>query len=111
MSDHGVCACCGRPRTIIPINDLDALDGVVKPRREQLALDALVMNFPNFVTGDRMKQALYEDVGDQEPDDRNALMSHISKLRKKLKAIGWDIECSRFIGYRLVRLQSRRVAA
>lgn len=111
MTNNAICACCGRPRTIIPIRDLDEMDALIKPRKEQLALDVLVMNYPNVVAGDRLKQALYEEVGDREPEGHGSLMAHISKLRKKIKAIGWDVEGRRFVGYRLIRVQSPRIAA
>lgn len=103
MTSADVCPCCHRPRTTIPLDALDAMDAVKKPRKEQLALDAMIIAFPASVTSDRMMQALYEDVGDGEPETRNSLLAHISKLRKKLRTVGWDIEGRRFIGYRLCR--------
>jgi DNA-binding response OmpR family regulator len=111
MRDADLCPCCKRPRTTIPLSDLDELDALPKPRKEQLALDAMVLAFPGCVSGDRMMQALYEDVGDGEPETRNSLMAHISKLRKKLRAIGWDIDGRRFVGYRLCRYSKERSAA
>ncbi|WP_209020922.1 helix-turn-helix domain-containing protein [Shinella sumterensis] len=111
MRESDLCPCCKRPRTTIPIDDLDVLDALPKPRKEQLALDAMVLAFPSSVSGDQMMQALYEDVGDGEPETRNSLMAHISKLRKKLRSIGWDIDGRRFVGYRLCRFENGREAA
>lgn len=111
MKDYDLCPCCKRPRTTIPLGDLDQMDALPKPRKEQLALDAMVIAFPAAVHSDQLAQALYDDVGDGEPETRNSLMSHISKLRKKLRSIGWDIEGRRFIGYRLCRYVAERKAA
>src|SRR5690606_699581 len=61
MKDYDLCPCCKRPRTTIPLDELDQMDALPKPRKEQLALDAMVIAFPAAVHSDQMMQALYED--------------------------------------------------
>lgn len=111
MTAISVCPCCNRPRTTIPAAELDEMDALRKPRKEQLALDAMILAYPGAVHSDKIAQAIYDDVGDGEPETRNALMSHMSKLRKKLRSIGWDIDGCRFVGYRLCRYSVGRTAA
>lgn len=97
------CPACKRPLTTIPIDTLDELDAIPKPRKEQLALDALIMAFPAILKTSDLYQALYDDVGDKEPESRTAVMAHLSKLRKKLLRVGWNIRGHRFMGYQLVK--------
>lgn len=100
-----VCPTCKRPRSGVPLEDLDAMDAIRKPRREMLALDALIMAYPATVSHSKMQQAVYEDVGDEVPESRNGLMPHISKLRARIETVGWTIQNRRFVGYRLVKME------
>lgn len=50
-------------------------------------------------------EELYGDRPDGGPDTAEKVVeSHISKLRKRIKPRGWTIRCSKFDGYRLVRV-------
>lgn len=75
---------------------------VLLPRRERRILEYLASNVGCRVTKPQIFNAVYglfnEDI------DENVIESHISKLRKRLRAwLGYDpIDSKRFLGYRLV---------
>lgn len=93
------CPTCGRTRSSLPIEIIDRLDALPKPRKEQLALDALIWRYPKIVPHDLMEQSLYDDVGDEIPSSRTATQATIHKLKTKLKSEGWTIKVRRHLGY------------
>lgn len=72
------------------------------PRRERRILEYLVTNNSRRVSKTQIFNAVY-GIFDTEVEE-SVIESHISKLRRKLKAkIGYDvIDSKRFLGYRLV---------
>ncbi len=72
------------------------------PRRERRMLEYFAINRGRRLTKSQIFNAVYGlfDDGIEE----NVVESHISKLRKKLRArLGYDpIECQRFLGYMLI---------
>ncbi len=96
------CALCGQ---VIPVIDLDP-EMLKLPRRERQVLQTLVNAKGRTVAAERIEFALYGDEIDGGPlGAPQVTQSHISKLRKKLRPLGWAIETRRFEGYRLVRLE------
>lgn len=77
-------------------------DDFVLPRRERRILEYLVANHGRRVNKTQIFNAIY-GVFDAEVEE-NVVESHISKLRKKLKAkLGFDIiDSKRFLGYSLI---------
>ncbi len=77
-------------------------ESVLLPRRERRILEYLASNVGCRVTKAQIFNAVYglfnEDI------DENVIESHISKLRKRLRAwLGYDpIDSRRFLGYRLI---------
>ncbi|MCV0393763.1 MAG: response regulator transcription factor [Rhizobiaceae bacterium] len=71
------------------------------PRRERRILEYLAANSGRRVTKSQVFNAIY-GVFDEDVEE-NVVESHISKLRKKLRArLGFDpIDSKRFLGYRL----------
>jgi len=80
------------------INELDALE---LQRKQRAVLDALVSSYPRFVTAADLEQWLWEDVGEAVPQSSTAISTHVSKLRKNLRKLGFGIETKRFFGNRL----------
>jgi two-component system, OmpR family, flagellar system response regulator FtcR len=72
------------------------------PRRERRILEYLASNASRRVTKTQIFNAIY-GIFDDEVEE-NVVESHISKLRKKLRArLGFDpIDSKRYLGYRLV---------
>lgn len=70
------------------------------PRRELLVLEALVLRFGRVVSRQALDQAVY---GYDDEIASNALDSHVSRLRRKLEAVGLEIHTLRGIGYLLRR--------
>ncbi|MCC3244899.1 response regulator transcription factor [Methylocystis sp. WRRC1] len=72
------------------------------PRRERRILEYLVVNRGRRLTKSQIFNAVYGLFDDDV--EENVIESHISKLRKKLRArLGYDpIESQRFLGYLLV---------
>jgi DNA-binding response OmpR family regulator len=77
------------------------------PRRERRILEYLITNRNRRVTRAQIFNAVY-GVFNSDVDE-NVIESHISKLRKKLKAIlGHDpIDTKRFLGYQFVAKPAR----
>ena len=77
---------------------------VVVPRRERRILEYLVLNYGRRVTKAQIFNAVY-GIFDHTTDD-NVVESHISKLRKRLRArLGFDpIDTKRHIGYALIKM-------
>jgi DNA-binding response OmpR family regulator len=71
------------------------------PRRERRILEYLVINRGRRLTKAQIFNAVYGLFDDEV--EENVIESHISKLRKKLRAqLGYDpIESQRFLGYML----------
>lgn len=80
-----------------------AIDGAVLdlPRRELLALEALVLRSGRVVSRQALEQAVY---GYDDEIASNALDSHVSRLRRKLEPAGLEIHALRGIGYLLRRV-------
>lgn len=95
------CPCCGRPRSSLPVDVLDLLDGICKPRKEQLALDVLIWKYPKIVSRSLMEKSLYDDVGEAAPTCVNTIPAHICHLKAKLRTVGWTVRALRHQGYRL----------
>jgi DNA-binding response OmpR family regulator len=76
------------------------------PRRERRILEYLVVNRGRRLTKSQIFNAVYGLFDDDV--DENVIESHISKLRKKLRArLGFDpIDSQRFLGYLLVASSS-----
>ncbi len=72
------------------------------PRRERRILEYLVVNRGRRLTKAQIFNAVYGLFDDEV--EENVIESHISKLRKKLRArLGYDpIESQRFLGYQLI---------
>ncbi|WP_336057478.1 response regulator transcription factor [Nitratireductor sp. CH_MIT9313-5] len=72
------------------------------PRRERRILEYLASNASRRVTKSQIFNAIY-GIFDEDVEE-NVVESHISKLRKKLRAkLGFDpIDSKRYLGYRLV---------
>lgn len=79
------------------------------PRRERRILEYLVLNRGRRLTKSQIFNAVYGLFDDEV--EENVIESHISKLRKKLKArLGYDpIDSQRFLGYLLVPPPERDV--
>ncbi|QTG12398.1 helix-turn-helix domain-containing protein [Agrobacterium tumefaciens] len=80
------------------INKLDELE---LQRKQRAVLDALVSSYPRFVTAADLEQWMWEDVGEAVPQSPTAIATHVSKLRKRLRGLGFGIEAKRFVGLRL----------
>lgn len=63
------------------------------PRKEHCLLEMLLAN--KILTKDKIMQVLYYDTDIID----NVIESHISKLRKKLRAYGITISNQRYLGY------------
>ncbi|MCX7900271.1 MAG: response regulator transcription factor, partial [Methylocystis sp.] len=76
------------------------------PRRERRILEYLVINRGRRLTKAQIFNAVYGLF--DEAVEENVIESHISKLRKKLRArLGYDpIDSQRFLGYMLVSSQA-----
>ena len=72
------------------------------PRRELLALEALIRRAGRTVSRDTLEQAVY---GFDDDIASNALDAHLSRLRRKLAAGGVEIHAIRGIGYLLREMQ------
>lgn len=72
------------------------------PRRERRILEYLIVNRGRRLTKSQIFNAVYGLFDDDV--EENVIESHISKLRKKLRArLGYDpIDSQRFLGYQLV---------
>jgi DNA-binding response OmpR family regulator len=72
------------------------------PRRERRILEYLVLNKRRRLTKSQIFNAVYRLFDDEV--DENVVESHISKLRKKLRArLGFDpVDSQRFLGYLLL---------
>ena len=68
------------------------------PRRECLALEALVRRSGRVVSRTALEEAVY---GFDDEIASNSLDAHISRLRKKLEPAGVQIHAMRGIGYLL----------
>jgi DNA-binding response OmpR family regulator len=80
------------------------------PRREKRILEYLAANKNRRVTRSQIFSAIY---GLHDEDVEECVVeSHISKLRKKLRAaLGYDpIETQRFLGYQLVSSRTQKAA-
>jgi DNA-binding response OmpR family regulator len=100
------CPTCGQPLPDIPLKlHADAGVAVARgkfvwlPRREMLILEFLVQRTGRFVTREQIFAGVYGHGDDLETD--TVVESHISKLRKKVLAIGVNIRSERFRGYQL----------
>jgi two-component system, OmpR family, flagellar system response regulator FtcR len=80
------------------------------PRRERRILEYLVINRGRRLTKAQIFNAVYGLFDDDV--EENVIESHISKLRKKLRArLGYDpIDSQRFVGYLLVSSQNKATA-
>ncbi len=72
------------------------------PRRELLALEALMRRAGRTVSRDALQEAVY---GFDDDIASNALDAHISRLRRKLAPAGVQIHGIRGIGYLLRAIQ------
>ncbi|HCO54608.1 response regulator transcription factor [Pelagibacterium nitratireducens] len=72
------------------------------PRRELLALEALIRRAGRTVSRDTLEQAVY---GFDDDIASNALDAHLSRLRRKLAAARVEIHAIRGIGYLLREVQ------
>lgn len=72
------------------------------PRREALALQTLLKAAPRWVSREAMHSGMYGELEDGGPDS-NAVQSHLSKLRSRLKPHGIMISNARHQGYGLKR--------
>jgi len=86
------------------------------PRRERRILEYMAGNVGCRVTKSQIFSAVYGLFN--EEIDENVIESHISKLRKRLRArLGYDpIDCRRFLGYRLahpdeIMIEDRRASS
>lgn len=97
-----ICPCCGRYS-----EKFEPLETLRLPRRERAILEYLMENERKFVSPSRLADATYAEETDGGPlQADNCIMSHVSKLRRKLKNLGWTIEGRRFEGYRLCQLEA-----
>lgn len=102
-----ICPHCKRPMNGLPIEAIDKIDALKMPRKERLAVDALVMAYPRAVSMSSLEEAMFDDVGESIECAKASIMSHLSKLRKKLRDIGWDVKVTRRLGYKMVPLHAR----
>jgi DNA-binding response OmpR family regulator len=57
-----------------------------------------------LVSNDQIVDSVYRDRSDGGPDSaRNCVQSSITRIRKKIEPLGWEVTWERFSGYRLVR--------
>ncbi len=105
------CPCCGNLKTAMSVEDVDFLDTIPFKRKQRLLVDALVSAYPRRVTQDIFEQWMWEDEGYEIPECKTHIFSHVSKARNVLERHGWTIEAKRFVGWRLVKLNSMSEAA
>jgi DNA-binding response OmpR family regulator len=106
VTSQCLCPTCGQalPDTGLKLH-VDAgivLSGtrfVALPRREMLILEYLYAKRGNFVSREQVFNAVYDRNDDLEFD--LVVESHISKLKKKVAALGLKIRSQRFRGYQL----------
>jgi DNA-binding response OmpR family regulator len=69
------------------------------PRRELAVLESLITSNSRTVSKERLLEHLY---GSGPDVDEGAIEVHVSRLRKRLRAHGVEIQVQRGLGYRLV---------
>lgn len=75
------------------------------PNCERRIRARLIAARGSFVANSTLVSVLYDDRPDGGPElDRQMVMSHVSRLRKKIRKLGWTISCRRLEGYRLERV-------
>lgn len=74
---------------------------VTLPRREAQIFEVLFDRRGRMVSKESLFVELYRFDQSAEPESWNVVESHMSKMRKKLKAIGVEILSERFKGYLL----------
>jgi len=79
------------------------LDGLKMPPKERDVILRLKQAGGAQVSFSQMMDFVYGDDPEGGPLSI-ALYSHVSKARKKIMPLGWDIEAERFRGYRLVKI-------
>ncbi len=73
------------------------------PRRELMLLEALIRQRGRTVSKSALMDRIY---GTGADIDASAIEVHVSRLRKRLRAHGFEIQMSRGLGYRLVRQEA-----
>lgn len=102
MREH-ICPTCGRSAPV-SLFDIDP-QAIKMPRRERQILTALIGAKGRYIPREKIEWEMYGDEINGGPDGPT-IMAHISKLRARLKPIGWTVEGQRFEGYRLNKLES-----
>lgn len=101
-----ICPCCKRPISTIPIDQLDTLDAIPKPKQQQTILDALVGAYPKHISISDLVLSVWQQEGQEEPEyAESSVCVQLHRLRKLIKHTSWRIENSWSVGYRLVRLE------
>lgn len=100
------CPRCGSHVTEAPEDLTTLLDSLELPRKERLAVTAILDAWPRYATKEDLVWRMYDAIGEEADRPEQVVQSHISKLRTKLATIGWTVESRRFQGYRFCRLAS-----
>jgi DNA-binding response OmpR family regulator len=100
MLDH-ICPTCGRSAPVSAF-DIDP-EAIKMPRRERQILNALIASKGRYAPREKIEWEMYSGEINGGPDGPT-ILAHISKLRARLKPIGWTIDCQRFEGYRLNKI-------
>ena len=98
------CPHCGQPITGAPADLVAALVAVRMPRRERMVVETLLRAYPRRLSTGALSDAVYGLENDDLPWPHETLRSHVSKVRPKLRRIGWTIENRRYDGYWLARV-------
>lgn len=99
------CPTCNRPLVSIDTDQLEALAALNMPRKERVILNELLRVFPRRVALGALVYDLWEGLGEPEVDNPLAtIQAMVSKLRRKIKPLGWGLRNERYLGYKLVRL-------
>lgn len=106
-----ICQHCGQPIPRAPVEIVALARTLRLPRREMLALDAIIAAWPRPASKDYLVASMYDAVGEDAEQPEVIVQSHISKLRTILRPHGWTIENQRFVGYRLVKRNTGTMAS
>lgn len=95
-----VCPHCKRPMNSFPLEKINAIDELPLPKKQRDLVDALLASYPRYVSRTYLEVYLWEEQGLEIPET-DVLLTHISKLKTKLKELGVTIRSSRTIGWKI----------
>lgn len=98
-----VCPHCNRPMTHLSFEQVEQLDSLNLPRKQQILVDCLISAYPEKVTHSELEEWMYDKLGD-ENNCGTAIYVHVHHARKALKTIGFTIKAARFQGWRLLTI-------